>query len=98
MAGLQLLYILFHALQPIIVPLCFVAAWLLVFTLFYGITTALRDTFSKAKEMHTIPCANCQYFTGDYRLKCTVKPSAALTEEAIACPDYDPYAKVIDNL
>lgn len=44
--------------------------------------------FGKAREMHRIPCADCQYFTGDYTLKCTVHPSTALSEDAINCPDY----------
>ncbi|MEP0748961.1 hypothetical protein [Coleofasciculus sp. FACHB-125] len=40
--------------------------------------------------MHSVPCTNCRYFTGDYRLKCTVQPSIAQTEEAINCSDYRP--------
>ena len=27
-----------------------------------------------AKKIHQIPCADCIYFTGDHRLKCTVDP------------------------
>lgn len=50
----------------------------------------LADSVAKAKQMHNIPCANCQYFTGDYRLKCTIQPHAALSEAAIDCPDYRP--------
>ena len=37
------------------------------------------------KKLHQIPCANCVYFTGDYRLKCTVEPIKAMTENALAC-------------
>jgi RNA polymerase subunit RPABC4/transcription elongation factor Spt4 len=40
--------------------------------------------------MHQIPCHNCQFFTNNYRLKCTVHPSIANTEEAIDCSDYQP--------
>ena len=48
------------------------------------------ESVDTARQMHQIPCANCQYFTGDYGLKCTVHPSIALSKEAIHCPDYDP--------
>jgi RNA polymerase subunit RPABC4/transcription elongation factor Spt4 len=41
--------------------------------------------------MHQIPCANCQFFTRDYHLKCTVHPAQALTEEAIGCGDFETY-------
>jgi hypothetical protein len=38
--------------------------------------------------MHQIPCAKCQFFTNDHRLKCTVNPIIANTERAICCSDY----------
>ena len=50
--------------------------------------TAARDSIMTAKQMHQIPCSGCQYFTDDYRLKCTVNPTIANTEEAIECLDY----------
>ena len=45
------------------------------------------------KKLHQILCPNCIYFTGDYRLKCTVDPikamtEKAMTEKAIACNDF----------
>ena len=40
------------------------------------------------KKLHQIPCANCVYFTGDHRLKCTVEPVKAMTENALACKDF----------
>ncbi|WP_337906916.1 hypothetical protein [Iningainema tapete] len=49
----------------------------------YGIATV--------KRLHQIKCADCQFFTGDYHLKCTVHPSFALTEEAINCSDFYPH-------
>lgn len=48
----------------------------------------LKQGFSYVKRLHQIPCNRCIYFTGDYRLKCTVHPMFALTEEAIGCMDY----------
>jgi hypothetical protein len=40
--------------------------------------------------MHEIPCNGCQFFTNDYRLKCTVHPQIANSEAAINCRDYQP--------
>ena len=40
------------------------------------------------KRLHQIPCDKCAYFTGDYRLKCTVNPLAAMSETAIDCRDF----------
>ncbi len=42
------------------------------------------------KKLHSIPCANCAYFTGDYRLKCPLCPKIALSELAIGCRDFQP--------
>lgn len=61
------------------------------------ITIGLRSfylTFQQGityvKRLHKIPCSRCTFFTGDYRLKCTVNPDNALTETAINCRDYEP--------
>ena len=93
LAVFQLLYYLFHALQPILAPLCFAIAWIFVISLGWTLFSATRDTVARARQMHDIPCANCQFFTNDYRLKCTIKPSVASTEQAINCSDYFPTKK-----
>jgi hypothetical protein len=54
----------------------------------WTLVSALKDTIVVAKKMHEIPCANCLYFTDDHRLKCTLHPKIANTEQAIACRDY----------
>ena len=41
------------------------------------------------RNLHKIPCSKCVYFTGDYRLKCTVHPIKALSEDAIDCRDFE---------
>jgi hypothetical protein len=87
---LQLLYFLINSIQPLLVPICFICAWILVIMVAWSLWTAARDSVSTAKQMHQIPCTNCQFFTDDYRLKCTVHPSIANTEEAITCLDYQP--------
>jgi hypothetical protein len=86
----QLLYFLVHTIRPFLVPVCFFCAWTLTIAIIWSLWTALRDTVTTSKRLHQIPCANCQYFTGDYRLKCTVQPSIANSEEAINCLDYQP--------
>lgn len=85
---LRLLQILIQAIQPFLVPICFVVAWGLMLLIVWNLGTAIADTVRRAKRMHQIPCANCTYFTKDYRLKCPVQPTIALSESAIDCPDF----------
>lgn len=72
----------------IIVPVCLIAAWLFIVSLGLSIYSAIVDTAKQAKQMHSIPCSECSYFTNDYRLKCTIHPSKANTTEAVNCRDY----------
>jgi hypothetical protein len=83
-----MLYFLMKTIQPVLVPLCFVSAWGLIFLLFSSIGGAVTDSVRRAQRMHQIPCANCVFFTGDYHLKCPVHPRIALSEDAIDCSDY----------
>lgn len=57
---------------------------------FWSLWIAVRDSTRHLKRLHQIPCNRCTFFTGDYRLKCTVRPLTALSEEAIDCLDYEP--------
>ena len=61
-----------------------------MFMMAWNLWTTLRDGVARAKQMHEIPCTGCQFFTNDYRLKCTVNPHFANSENAIDCPDYRP--------
>ncbi|MCC5618239.1 hypothetical protein LC605_24765 [Nostoc sp. CHAB 5836] len=81
---------LIHGIQPLLVPICFVVAWTVIILVVLSLFAAARDSVTTAKQMHQIPCTGCQYFTDNYRLKCTVRPSVANTEEAIDCLDYQP--------
>lgn len=81
---------LIHGIQPFLIPICFVAAWSVSILVVFSLWTAARDSVATAKQMHQIPCTGCQFFTDNYRLKCTVRPSIANTEEAINCSDYQP--------
>ena len=62
-----------------------------MFLMVWSLWTATRDGVSKAQQMHQIPCTGCEFFTNDYRLKCTVHPQIANSEDAINCLDYQPY-------
>lgn len=88
-AVFQLLQLFIKIVQPILVPICFISAWSIVLLISWSLWTAVRDTIAQSRQMHQIPCANCEFFTSDYHLKCTVHPSKALTEDAIDCADYE---------
>jgi hypothetical protein len=84
----ELLSYLIRGIKPVLIPLCFAVAWLIVLVTVRTIYGAIASTLTKAKQMHQIPCTGCQFFTNDHRLKCPVQPKIALTEEAIGCRDY----------
>jgi hypothetical protein len=85
---LEILHSLFSLFQFLLIPICFISAWGLVILVGWSMWAAARDGVKTATKMHQVPCAGCQYFTDDYRLKCTIHPSLANTEEAINCIDY----------
>lgn len=82
------LYYLIKAIQPVLPYVCFFCAWLFVILLVSNLFTAAKDAIARSKKMHQRPCSKCLYFTDDYRLKCTVQPTIANTENAIGCLDY----------
>jgi hypothetical protein len=85
---LRVLHESLELIQPILVPLCFILAWVFIITLFSTLWGSFQAVTQRAKEMHQIPCANCRFSTNDYRLKCTVNPSLAHTEKAVDCADF----------
>ncbi|MCU0568513.1 MAG: hypothetical protein MUF49_18195 [Oculatellaceae cyanobacterium Prado106] len=70
------------------VLLYFLAAWIFLILASWECWSMVQLGVRMTRQMHRIPCSSCMFFTGDYFLKCTVHPSEALTEEAIACRDY----------
>lgn len=84
----RLLHPLVDAIQPILVPICFVAAWAIVLMVVANVVAAVRSSTQRARTMHQIPCTGCAYFTNDHRLKCPVRPHEAQSEAAIGCQDY----------
>ncbi|MBE9116104.1 hypothetical protein IQ249_09375 [Lusitaniella coriacea LEGE 07157] len=87
---LQLLFPLIRAIEPFLVPFCFVLAWGYAIALVWGLISMARDATTTAKRMHEVPCTTCRFFTDNYHLKCSVQPTIAETEEAIGCRDYSP--------
>lgn len=75
-------------IQPLIVPLCFITAWVALGLAVWSIMAAARQGVAIARQMHQIPCAECRYFTNSAFLKCPIHPAEALSEHAIDCPDY----------
>ena len=68
---------------------CF-CAWTVTILLAWKFMVSFQKGMSYVKRLHEIPCHACEYFTNDYRLKCTVRPMTACSEDAIACPDFEP--------
>ncbi|MEM6612557.1 MAG: hypothetical protein AAF652_09940 [Cyanobacteria bacterium P01_C01_bin.72] len=68
--------------------LCF-SVWTIIFTgLCLRLIVVVKAAINHLKQLHQIPCDKCAYFTGDYRLKCTVNPMVAMSEKAIGCRDF----------
>ncbi|MGD1850694.1 MAG: hypothetical protein ACFCBU_08825 [Cyanophyceae cyanobacterium] len=70
-------------------PICFAAAWLFVGSLTSNLWHLMREGKQRLETLHQIPCSKCQYFTNDFRLKCTVHPTIALSEDAVNCSDFE---------
>ncbi len=77
-----------YALDFTIHPSYFLAAWALIGLILQTLYLAIGDAIATTKTLHQIPCTNCQFFTGNYYLKCTVHPNSALTDRAINCRDF----------
>ena len=75
-------------LKPVLLSLRFVGAFTILSLCSWSVISFILDAIAQAKRMHQIPCSRCRFFTGDYRLKCTVDPAVANTEQAIGCSDY----------
>lgn len=64
--------------------------WGLLVGLIWQLGRVLQSAIAASRHMHSIPCANCQFFTNNHRLKCPVHPYAAETADAIGCRDFEP--------
>ena len=73
--------------KPAILQLRIIGAYSLLGLVGWSLVSFAIDIVNTAKKMHQIPCTKCRFFTADHRLKCTVNPHIANTEEAIGCSD-----------
>ncbi|AFY49104.1 hypothetical protein Nos7524_3307 [Nostoc sp. PCC 7524] len=69
---------------------CALSAWAIMILLLWSIWRTLKKGISFLWRLHQVPCHNCEFFTNDYRLKCTVHPKKACSEQAIECIDFEP--------
>lgn len=70
--------------------LSIILSWSFMFCLGLSLWAFLREAILVSQRLHQIPCSHCQFCTNNPVLKCTVHPQAALTEQAIHCPDFYP--------
>ncbi|NEO30004.1 MAG: hypothetical protein F6K36_06045 [Symploca sp. SIO3C6] len=70
--------------------LCPLSLLALLVGFLYAVGVAWRESCVRLKQLHSIPCDRCVYFTGCHYLKCTVHPCKALTEDAVDCLDFEP--------
>jgi hypothetical protein len=75
-------------LEPVALPIRFFGACSLLGLCGWSLFSTALEIVARAKQMHRVPCTKCRFFTQDYRLKCTVQPHIANTEQAINCSDY----------
>lgn len=67
--------------------ICLLVVMMLCFSL--SVVRAFKQGTEQLRRLHQIPCHNCDFFTNDFRLKCTVHPMKACTEDAISCIDFE---------
>ncbi|MBE9036808.1 hypothetical protein [aff. Roholtiella sp. LEGE 12411] len=72
-------------------PLGFIFSWVVFFIALRKIRTFVDNKiFFTIKGLEKVPCKNCKFYSNNHYLKCAVKPSIVLTEEAMNCPEYSP--------
>lgn len=79
------------------IVLCSCLAWGFVFLALVRSFQVIDQAKRYVHHLHQIPCAQCRYFTGDYRLKCPVNPCSALSEAAIGCRDFESISPVMNQ-
>ncbi|HYW22352.1 MAG TPA: hypothetical protein VE956_24185 [Nodularia sp. (in: cyanobacteria)] len=72
-------------------PIALLFSWVIFFWILHKIRTFLDNkmVFS-VKDLHKVPCKNCRFYSNNHYLKCAIKPSQVLTEEAKDCSEYSP--------
>jgi hypothetical protein len=72
-------------------PLGFIIGWVVFLLTLQKIRSFLDDKMVfPTNSSHKVPCKNCRFYSNNNYLKCAVKPSIVLTEEATNCCEYSP--------
>src|SRR5690349_15923100 len=73
------------------VPVGFVTVWTIIIVVYFVVSKATREIVrdvSTSLYPANVPCRHCRFFNNNPYLKCTVRPTIAMTGEAINCSDY----------
>ncbi|MHC5730625.1 MAG: hypothetical protein ACYTXY_42265, partial [Nostoc sp.] len=83
-----------HDLVISLSPLGFIIGWIGFFLIFRKVQAFLDEkmVFS-INGLQKVPCKKCHFYSKNHYLKCAVKPSIVLTEEAMNCSEYSPSNK-----
>ena len=76
---------------------CAFFAWAIVILSIASVWFSWERGRKHLQRLHQIPCSGCAFFTNNYRLKCTVNPIKACSEEAISCIDFEPKVKTCQS-
>jgi len=75
--------------RPLLPAVCFVAVWSTIVLTVWNVIANFRQGVEKIKQLHRIPCADCDYATNSHYLKCSLHPYTAFSEDAIGCQDME---------
>lgn len=76
-------------IQPALPVICATIAWGLVAAIALSLIATTRRSIANVRKLHQVPCSRCVFSTSDYRLKCSVHPTEAFSEQAIGCYDFE---------
>ncbi|MDB9539865.1 hypothetical protein [Anabaenopsis arnoldii] len=72
-------------------PIALLFSWVMFFLILQKIRTVLDNKMVfTLNGIHKVPCKNCRFYSNNHYLKCAVKPSIVMSEEAKDCSEYSP--------
>lgn len=74
----------------------FLIGWAITVFAYLSLAKETREAAREAKfkllHGHKVPCYHCYFYSSNAYLKCAVRPTAVLTEQASDCADYQTQA------
>ncbi|HEY9906555.1 MAG TPA: hypothetical protein V6D18_02960 [Thermosynechococcaceae cyanobacterium] len=70
-----------------LIPVGFACAWAIAVAL-SSAPKLSREKKLSLKRHSKIPCRNCQFYNNNPYVRCAIRPTDALTEQAIECSDF----------